>query len=134
MTTWVPSAPRAFASAVPHYRHRAPYPPDLLARVAELCGLASGARLLDLGCGPGPLAVGFARLGLEVVAIDPEPAMLEAAAAASSIAGSGSTATTSSPSRAKPTASGPGPQPTSSRRAPGARPQSSVTRARRSGG
>ncbi len=87
MTAWVPSAPRAFASAVPHYRHRAPYPPDLLARVAELCGLARGARLLDLGCGPGPLAVGFARLGLEVVAVDPEPAMLEAAAAAARGAG-----------------------------------------------
>jgi len=87
MTAWVPSAPRAFASAVPHYRHRAPYPPDLLARVAELCGLAPGTRLLDLGCGPGPLAVGFARLGLEVVAVDPEPAMLEAAAAAAREAG-----------------------------------------------
>jgi SAM-dependent methyltransferase len=55
--------------------------------VADLCGLTPGARLLDLGCRPGPLAVGFARLGLEVVVVDPEPAMLEAAAAAAREAG-----------------------------------------------
>ncbi len=38
--------------------------------------------MLDLGCGPGPLARAFAPLCAEVVAIDPEPAMLAEAEAA----------------------------------------------------
>ena len=36
--------------------------------------------MLDLGCGPGQLAVAFARLGCAVTAMDPEPDMLAAAA------------------------------------------------------
>lgn len=47
--------------------------------MAERCGLRFSARVLDLGCGPGQLAVAFARLGATVTAIDPEPDMLAAA-------------------------------------------------------
>jgi 2-polyprenyl-3-methyl-5-hydroxy-6-metoxy-1,4-benzoquinol methylase len=39
-------------------------------------------RLLDLGCGPGWLAIAFALLCREVVAVDLEPSMLEPARAA----------------------------------------------------
>ena len=38
--------------------------------------------MLDLGCGTGMLAVGFARLGMAVTAMDPEPDMLAANGAA----------------------------------------------------
>lgn len=69
-----------FQSAAPHYLSgRPPYSPELIGRVAMLCGLAPAHRLLDLGCGPAQLSVAFAPLVAEVVAIDPEPAMLRAA-------------------------------------------------------
>jgi ubiquinone/menaquinone biosynthesis C-methylase UbiE len=73
--------PHRFRSTVPFYAaHRVPYPQALIAFVAERCGLASGSPVLDLGCGPGPLAVAFARLGCAVTAMDPSPDMLAAAA------------------------------------------------------
>jgi predicted RNA methylase len=73
--------PRRFRSTVPFYTaHRVPYPEALIAFVAERCGLADESPVLDLGCGPGPLAVAFARLGCTVTAMDPEPVMLAAAA------------------------------------------------------
>lgn len=40
-----------------------------------------GGRLLDVGCGAGREALGFARAGFDVVAIDLAPAMIEAARA-----------------------------------------------------
>jgi SAM-dependent methyltransferase len=84
----LPFKPRRFRSAAPHYRAgRTPYPPLLLRRVVELVRLAPTDRLLDLGCGPGPLAIGFAPYVAEIVAIDPEPEMLlEAQEAAKGVA------------------------------------------------
>jgi SAM-dependent methyltransferase len=41
--------------------------------------VAPGGRLLDVGCGGGREAVGFARMGYRVVAIDVAPRMIEAA-------------------------------------------------------
>ncbi len=68
-----------FESAAPYYLAGRPaYSRALIRRVALLCGLTRAHRVLDLGCGPGPLAVAFAPLVAEVVAIDPEPAMLSA--------------------------------------------------------
>lgn len=40
-----------------------------------------GARVLDIGCGPGQLALAMARRGLTVTATDIDPAMVERAAA-----------------------------------------------------
>lgn len=75
--------PRRFRTTVPYYaRFRLGYPDSLIARVVALAGLRPGDRVMDLGCGPGLLAVPFARAGMRVVAVDPEPAMLEAAQAA----------------------------------------------------
>jgi ubiquinone/menaquinone biosynthesis C-methylase UbiE len=72
--------PRRFRSTVPFYaRYRLHYPPELIARVIALAGLAPGDGVLDLGCGPGLLAVPFAEAGMRVTGIDPEPDMLEAA-------------------------------------------------------
>jgi len=42
-------------------------------------GEVKNARVLDLGCGPGQLALAFAPYAAEVVAVDPEPAMLRLA-------------------------------------------------------
>lgn len=70
-----------FQGTVAYYdRFRLDYPPRLLARVTALAGLAPGDRVLDLGTGTGMLAVGFARLGMAVTALDPEPEMLACAA------------------------------------------------------
>jgi trans-aconitate methyltransferase len=57
----VPFEPRRFRTAAAHYlAGRVAYPPRLISRVAEICGLEASGRLLDLGCGPGQLAKAFA--------------------------------------------------------------------------
>ena len=87
MTT-IPFEPRRFRSTADYYgRYRVPYPPALIASVAQRVGLRPGDRVLDLGCGPGILALAFARLGMAVTAMDPEPEMLTAARAAAGEAG-----------------------------------------------
>jgi SAM-dependent methyltransferase len=79
--------PHRFRSAVAHYvAGRPPYPSRLIERVAALTGLPRTGRVLDLGCGPGQLAVAFAAYAAEVLAVDPEPEMLRAARAAAGAA------------------------------------------------
>jgi SAM-dependent methyltransferase len=80
--------PHRFQCVVPFYeRYRLSYPPRLIGRVIALAGLAPGDAVLDLGSGPGLLAVPFALGGMAVTAADPERAMLEAADAAARAAG-----------------------------------------------
>jgi SAM-dependent methyltransferase len=75
--------PHRFRAAAAHYRGgRIPYPPKLIRRVADLVGLGENDRVLDLGCGPGQLAIGFSYFANEVVGVDPEPEMLTVAAEA----------------------------------------------------
>jgi ubiquinone/menaquinone biosynthesis C-methylase UbiE len=87
----VPAAsfnPRRFRTTVPFYaRYRLGYPDTLIARVLALAGLRPGDAVMDLGCGPGLLAIPLARLGMQVVAVDPEPDMLAACRAAAEQAG-----------------------------------------------
>ena len=72
-----PFDPTRYSSAAAHYEQgRVPYAPALIARVAEVTGLGPNHRVLDLGCGPGPLARRFAPFVREVLAIDPNPEML----------------------------------------------------------
>jgi ubiquinone/menaquinone biosynthesis C-methylase UbiE len=79
---------RPFQSSVAYYeRYRLAYPDRLIGRVAGLLGLKPGDAVLDLGCGTGMLAIPFARLGMAVTAMDPEPDMLAAAGAAAQAAG-----------------------------------------------
>ncbi len=71
---------RRFRATVPFYvRYRPAYPAEFIAAVAKECRLDGAGRLLDLGCGPGYLAIPLAQHFAETVAMDPEPKMLEAA-------------------------------------------------------
>jgi SAM-dependent methyltransferase len=73
-------AQRRFRSTVPYYvAGRLPYPAPLVAAVADALALDGTGRLLDLGCGPGFLAIAFAPYVAEVLCMDPEPQMLAAA-------------------------------------------------------
>ncbi len=82
--------PQRFQGTVAFYeRYRLTYPHRLIRRVAELSGLKPGDAVLDLGCGTGMLAIPFAREGMAVTAMDPEPEMLAATAAAAEAEGAG---------------------------------------------
>jgi ubiquinone/menaquinone biosynthesis C-methylase UbiE len=80
--------PRRFRTTVPFYaRFRLSYPDELIRRVIAIVGLERGDHVMDLGCGPGLLAIPFAQAGMKVTAVDPEPEMLAAAEAAAREAG-----------------------------------------------
>lgn len=66
-----------FASTVPYYtRYREPYPPAFFETIANRLHFSGRERLADIGCGPAPLALGFARYVGSCTGIDPEPEML----------------------------------------------------------
>ena len=72
-----------FASTVAYYESaRPPYGAAFFSAVAQQLGFDRTQRLLDVGAGPGILAIGFAPYCREVVGVDPEPGMVEAARAA----------------------------------------------------
>jgi SAM-dependent methyltransferase len=56
-------------------RYRPKYPPSLVKVLREQFRLDGTGRLLDLGCGPGPVAIALAHLFEDVVAMDPDGAM-----------------------------------------------------------
>src|SRR5262245_15015913 len=70
-----------FAGTATHYtRGRPPYAPTLVAVMKETFGLDGGGRLLDVGCGPGVVALELAPLFDAVVGLDADPGMVEEAA------------------------------------------------------
>lgn len=72
-----------FASTVALYEGlRPPYPPAFFREVALRLALDRRHALIDLGTGPGLLALGFAAYVGRIVGVDPEPTMLAAAKAA----------------------------------------------------
>ncbi len=80
--------PHRFQTTVPYYaRYRLGYPDELIARIVQIVGLKPGDSVLDLGSGPGLVAIPFAKAGLKITAVDPEPNMVEAAKAAAREAG-----------------------------------------------
>jgi SAM-dependent methyltransferase len=68
-----------FETTVDFYRFREPYPAEFFKNVAGQLGLTRETRLLDVGCGPGNLVIGFAPFVGRCTAIDVEPGMLRAA-------------------------------------------------------
>lgn len=83
-----PFEPERFSSTVPFYlSHRLRYPPRLIDAVAAGTRLQRQGRVLDLGCGPGFLAIAFAALAGEVIGVDPDKAMLDVARSEAAAAG-----------------------------------------------
>jgi ubiquinone/menaquinone biosynthesis C-methylase UbiE len=66
-----------FSSASRCYEFRAPYAPQALAYVRDVLEIEPTARALDLGCGPGTIAVPLSRMVGYVLALDPSEDMLE---------------------------------------------------------
>ncbi|MEO3751471.1 class I SAM-dependent methyltransferase [Streptomyces sp. B6B3] len=80
-----------FAGSAGYYRRgRLPYAPGLAETLAGALRLDGRGRLLDVGCGPGILALDLAHLFHEVVGVDPDAGMIAEAgrqAAAAGVAG-----------------------------------------------
>jgi SAM-dependent methyltransferase len=77
-----------FATTAELYEeYRPPYPGEFFQAVAQRLTLSRQQSLIDLGTGPGLLALGFAAYAGRVVGVDPEPNMLAAARAAAARAG-----------------------------------------------
>ncbi len=81
-------APDLFASTAHYYaRYRPGYPESFFRHLIARFGLDETARVLDLGCGTGQLAIPLAPHVRAVIGMDPEPEMLKEAQAAASRAG-----------------------------------------------
>ncbi len=79
-----------FASTVKFYaRYREPYPPEFFKQTAQQIALRGDETLLDVGCGPGLLAIGFAPFVGRCTGIDPEAGMIATARAAAAETGVG---------------------------------------------
>ncbi|MFH8224193.1 class I SAM-dependent methyltransferase [Streptomyces sp. NPDC018057] len=66
-----------FAGCAPHYtRGRLPYAPGLGDTLAGVLGLDGRARLIDVGCGPGTVALALAPWCGEIVGVDPDGGMI----------------------------------------------------------
>jgi len=66
-----------FAGAARYYDpFRAPYAAAALDSVVEAYGLGAGLHVLDLGCGPGTIAIPLSKTVAEVVAVDPDAGMI----------------------------------------------------------
>jgi len=66
-----------FKGAAAYYeRGRLPYAPGFVDKLTAVLGLDGSGRLLDVGCGPGILALVLAPLFVEAVGLDPDADML----------------------------------------------------------
>jgi SAM-dependent methyltransferase len=73
----VPYDPTIYRGSAAHYaRGRAPYSRALATTLTDVLGLDGSGRLLDVGCGPGILALELAPLFEEVIGLDPDADML----------------------------------------------------------
>ncbi len=69
-----------FATTVALYEElRPPYPAEFFRTAAQRLSLGKEHALIDLGTGPGLLALGFVPYVGRIVGVDPEPAMIAAA-------------------------------------------------------
>jgi SAM-dependent methyltransferase len=67
------------AAAEDYARFRAGFPDSMFDRLESLLGKVDGLDVVDIGTGTGTVARGFAIRGAQVVAIDPDDRLLEAA-------------------------------------------------------
>lgn len=71
--------PTLYEGTAQHYWARPPYAANLPDFLAQKLGLDGTGRLLDVGCGPGVLALLLADRFAEVIGIDPDAGMLSTA-------------------------------------------------------
>ncbi len=71
---------KTWYNADAYYQARPSYPPQLIDRAISLAGLAAGARLLEIGCGPATATVPLARRGFSVVGLEINPDSAQLAA------------------------------------------------------
>ncbi|MCM2423715.1 class I SAM-dependent methyltransferase [Streptomyces sp. RKAG293] len=77
-----------FLGAAAYYRRgRLPYAPGLADLLAAAVQLDGRGRLLDVGCGPGTLALSLAHLFGEIVGLDPDGGMIAEAEREATLAG-----------------------------------------------
>ena len=60
-------------------RTRPRYPAKLIGKVVKIARLQPGKKILEIGCGPGIATIELAKLGLEIVAIEPNLAACQLA-------------------------------------------------------
>ena len=72
-----------------YLKYRPRYPDALLADLAAQFDLNEDSRVVDLGCGPGFLAIPLAAYCGRIIAVDPQPEMIAVAKAAAAEAGRG---------------------------------------------
>ncbi|MFK0179627.1 class I SAM-dependent methyltransferase [Streptomyces xanthochromogenes] len=78
MTSTPHTPEELFASTAPYYAaHRPRYAPEFYALLTDRFGLDGTQHVLDLGAGPGIIALDLAPLVGEVIAVDPEKGMLD---------------------------------------------------------
>lgn len=66
-----------FGGTASYYdRFRAPYAQAAIDSIVERCNLRNDVRALDLGCGPGTIAIPLSYTVAEVVAVDPDADMI----------------------------------------------------------
>ncbi|GGV09299.1 class I SAM-dependent methyltransferase [Streptomyces spectabilis] len=66
-----------FSGTAAYYRRgRLPYAPGLADALTEALGLDGRGRLLDVGCGPGTIALRLAHAFAEIVGLDPDGGMI----------------------------------------------------------
>jgi SAM-dependent methyltransferase len=69
--------PRLYEGSAPYYaRGRLPYPAEMAAALRDELVLDGTGRLIDVGCGPGSVALLLAPLFEEVVGVDPDSGMI----------------------------------------------------------
>ncbi|ADI10695.1 3-demethylubiquinone-9 3-methyltransferase protein [Streptomyces bingchenggensis BCW-1] len=77
-----------FSGTAAYYRRgRLPYAPGLADALADALQLDGRGRLIDVGCGPGILALSLAQLFHEVVGLDPDSGMIDEAGREAALAG-----------------------------------------------
>lgn len=67
-------------AATSYDRHVGRYSPALARELIATAGVPSGARVLDVGCGPGALTAELVAAGAQVAAVDPSPPFAAACA------------------------------------------------------
>jgi ubiquinone/menaquinone biosynthesis C-methylase UbiE len=75
-TTWNPE--NVFTDTASYYaRYRPAYPDDVISLLRDKFRLTGDSRILDLGCGPGQIALKLAPYVSQAIALDPQEEMLK---------------------------------------------------------